>query len=188
MASLDYQKTMSYAEFCELNKQDRGKREFDNGQIIKLYTPGAWHQSVVTEITLAFAGFLKGKPCQFWPGRDVHLQINQKDILYVPDGVALCDHSKDDGQTINGAPDFVLEVWSPGNSSRERKQKIRNYQLAGVAEIWEIIGSEEYATCVKYFREPSGLYSIAICFFDEIIESSVFAGCKVDLKGLVKRF
>lgn len=179
---------LSYAEFCQTNQQDTLKREFINGQTVTMQSPNAWHQAVVMEITLAFGAFLRDNPCRFWPGRDVHLQIGSQDFLYVPDGLVLCDATKDDGQTIHGAPDFVLEVWSPGNSSVERKQKIRNYQLAGVGEIWEITGSEDFATCVKYVRNEAGQYAIEICFFDEILYSSKFSGCTVDLKRLVRKF
>lgn len=191
MKLIDYQadcQTMSFAEFCEINHMDNIKREFFNGQTVKMQSPNAWHQSIIAEISAAFVTFLRNKPCRFWPGRDVHLQIGAQDFLYVPDGLVLCDAAKDDGQTIQGAPDFVLEVWSPGNSSVERKQKIRNYQLAGVREIWEITGSEEYATCVKYVQDNNGNYAVEICFFDEILQSSVFPGCAVDLKNLVKKF
>ncbi len=179
---------LSYAEFYQANQQDTLKREYLNGQTVIMQSPNAWHQAVVMEITLAFGEFLRDKPCRFWPSRDVHLQIGAQDFLYVPDGLALCDATKDDGQTIHGAPDFVLEVWSPGNSSFERRQKIRNYQLAGVNEIWEITGSEDFATCVKYVKQSDNDYAARICFFDEVLQSSTFAGCTVDLKNLVKNF
>ncbi len=48
----------------------------------------------------------------------------------------VCDRSKERERSLLGAPDFVLEVTSPGTSSRDHIAKRRLYEAAGVREYW----------------------------------------------------
>ena len=48
----------------------------------------------------------------------------------------ICDDNKIDERGAFGAPDLVIEILSPGNSSKEMKYKYDLYEEAGVLEYW----------------------------------------------------
>ena len=66
---------------------------------------------------------------------DVYLDefnITQPDLLWVaPDGRCI---ETDTG--LHGAPDWVLEVLSPGTAKHDRSKKYRLYEKHGVREYW----------------------------------------------------
>ena len=51
-----------------------------------------------------------------------------------PDLVVLCDPAKVKNGRIHGAPDLVVEVLSPSSAARDKKQKRRLYEMAGVPQ------------------------------------------------------
>ena len=65
---------------------------------------------------------------------DVHLaphSVVQPDLLYVS-----ADRSEIVRDWIEGAPDLVVEILSPGTASRDQVHKLNLYAEASVAEYW----------------------------------------------------
>lgn len=172
---------VTYEEFSAFNQQDEVKREYFDGIVIALASPSGWHQQVVRRINSAFDTYFKGKKCTPWDSRDVKLYLeNNRYRLYVPDVFVLCDATKDDGQTIHGAPDLVVEVWSPSNGGDERKRKIADYKDAGVREIWEITAD----MCVRHVKNAPDDYTIAVFYKGESVASRIFPGLSVTLEDM----
>ena len=48
----------------------------------------------------------------------------------------VCDNDKLDGKRCNGAPDFIIEIVSPGNPEDDYVRKLYYYQKYGVREYW----------------------------------------------------
>ena len=42
----------------------------------------------------------------------------------------VCDPTKLDGKRCNGAPDFIIEIVSPGNASDDYIKKLYYYKIA----------------------------------------------------------
>ncbi len=182
MAEMLQSDALSYSEFCTLDAKDDVRREFYNGVTVNMAPASAWHQGVVRSINRAMDVYFKGKSCIPWDGRGVHLALDAGDRYYIPDVLVLCDSSKDDGQTIEGAPDLVVEVWSPSNSRSERGRKISDYMDAGVREIWEIIhgdGSDVRDLCIMHTRQDSDGYLTQFYYTSEPVPSFVFPGLTV---------
>ena len=54
-----------------------------------------------------------------------------------PDVLIICDRSMiQDGKSVKGAPDFVLEVLSPSSRKIDMNLKLRKYRETGVREYW----------------------------------------------------
>jgi Uma2 family endonuclease len=53
-----------------------------------------------------------------------------------PDAFVVCDKSKLIDEGILGAPDFIIEVLSPGTAMKDQTQKRRLYESRGVMEYW----------------------------------------------------
>ena len=48
----------------------------------------------------------------------------------------ICDPSKLDDAGCHGAPDWVIEIVSPGSRARDHMTKLFKYRTAGVREYW----------------------------------------------------
>jgi Uma2 family endonuclease len=53
-----------------------------------------------------------------------------------PDIFVVCDRSKLDDRGCLGAPDWIVEIVSPGNTGRDTKIKFDLYEESGVGEYW----------------------------------------------------
>jgi len=87
---------------------------------------------------------------------DALLSREGADTVVQPDVYVICDPAKLTEQGCTGAPDLVVEVLSPGNSSREKKDKFELYEENGVLEYWLISPMEE--TILVYDRHEEGKY------------------------------
>lgn len=66
----------------------------------------------------------------------------------------ICDKNKLDGKRCNGAPDFIIEIVSPGNPSDDYVKKLYYYKKYGVREYWIVDPSRRIVT-VNYFEADS---------------------------------
>ncbi|MCL2445498.1 MAG: Uma2 family endonuclease [Oscillospiraceae bacterium] len=121
---------------------DDGQRwELIDGQPYLMAAPNEEHHDISMALSQTLSHFLLGKPCKLFTAPfDVRLfphKTNKREQgLVQPDLFVVCDKSKRDGQRINGAPDLVIEILSPGNESHDRYKKLNLYIKAGVREYW----------------------------------------------------
>ena len=131
---------------------------------------------------------MRKKPCKvFIAPFDVRLvrkSSDDKDIITVlqPDVCVICDVSKIDKKGCLGAPDIVVEVLSPGNSSKELKNKYEVYEEAGVKEYW--IVSPQNQTFLIYTLLDGKFQLSPVKTVGDIVNSTVLAGFSIDLEEL----
>lgn len=150
---------LTYADYLAL--PDSGPRlELFDGTIVAMAGPGRLHQAAVTEVVRQLGNQLLGKPCRPYVAPfDVRLaqpgdaEGEERNVLQ-PDVFVVCDRSKERECSLLGAPDFVLEVTSPGTSSRDHIAKRRLYEAAGVREYW--LFDPDTRLLHLYRRENSG--------------------------------
>jgi Uma2 family endonuclease len=100
------------------------------------------HQEVAGEIFRQLANALRDKPCRaFIAPVDVRLPKADEaddgiDTVVQPDVLVVCDGSRLDRRGVRGAPDFVVEVLSPGTAGHDQVRKRRVYERSGVREYW----------------------------------------------------
>jgi len=58
-----------------------------------------------------------------------------------------------------GAPDWIIEILSPGTSQKDFTEKYSIYQFAGVQEYWVVHPHE--TTVLIYHLDSSGEYQLA---------------------------
>lgn len=54
-----------------------------------------------------------------------------------PDICVICDKNKLDERGCTGAPDWIIEIVSPGNTKKEIDDKYSIYEENGVREYWD---------------------------------------------------
>jgi Uma2 family endonuclease len=140
--------------------------------------PSIRHQTIIGNLYSLLHRQLAGKSCRpFIAPTDVRL--SETDVVQ-PDILVVCDPAKITPSHIEGAPDLVVEVLSPGTSARDLREKKWLYQRSGVREYWVADPLELY---VQRFLLPSeGRYGEPEVFgTHEILPSDVLDGVTVDL-------
>ena len=187
---LDLKKRYTYADY--LTWQFDEMVELIKGKIYKMSpAPGRRHQEVAMSLQAMIWNYLQKKKCQVFPAPfDVRLplppdQVTEDKINTVvqPDISIICDLSKLDDKGCNGAPDWIIEILSPGTSKKDYNEKFDLYQHAGVKEYWIVHPIDE--TVLSYTLNTEGLYEMArVKPFTkgEKVESYVLEGLKIDLE------
>lgn len=105
----------------------------------------------------------------------------------IPDVVALRKEPDSDGPVGVDLVDLVAEVWSPGNSDRERVDKRAAYAAAGVPYFWELTQEAAGRFVLTAHRLTSGQYRVQVRLSAESGPTTVWAApvpVEVDLAAL----
>ena len=158
-------------EQYEALPEDRRVEVFD-GIVYDMASPSQAHQTISMELSTILNTYIKGKkgPCRVFHA-PFDVKLNDQPLTIVqPDLMVICDKNKLDGNRCNGAPDFIIEIVSPGNPADDYIRKLYYYKNAGVREYWIVDPRRKIAT-VNYF-ECNALniqYS-----FDSVIKVNIY--------------
>lgn len=151
-----------------------GKRaELIDGQIYYMAPPSRTHQKILLSLSRAIAEYIdsKGGNCEV----DIApfaVFLNKDDINYVePDISVICDASKLDEKGCHGAPDWIIEIVSPGSKSMDYFTKLFKYRTAGVREYWIVNPGKEQVTVYRFEKETMEEYS-----FGEDVPAGIYDG------------
>ena len=143
------------------------------------------HQDLAGEIYIQLKNFLKDKPCKVYIspiGVRLFPEIKGNDkTIVLPDIVVVCDEKKlSDGKTINGAPDFIIEIISPSSKGRDLIDKKELYEDAGVKEYWVVDADKvfKYVLLNKQYQET--IFNITKGL---VIKLSILKGCKISFNA-----
>jgi Uma2 family endonuclease len=178
----------TYNDYKEWDLGPGERYELINGTPQAMSSPSAKHQIIVTELSRQFANFLLDKSCKvFSAPYDVRL-FYQKDgednVVVQPDLTVVCDRKKRGPEGCRGAPDLVIEVLSPSNSTLEMYRKLNLYQEAGVREYW-VVDLEEQAILV--YTLHSGRFILNEYKTGDLVCSAVLAGLEINVTELFAR-
>ena len=139
----------TYADYLTWNFKER--IELIRGKIFKMCpAPSPQHQVIAADLFAFFVRKLKDGPCKMLfapldvrlkgkPFRNKKRRDDQITTVVQPDIIVVCDPGKlDDPRSIDGAPEMVIEILSPGNSKTETKYKLDLYEENGVLEYWVV--------------------------------------------------
>lgn len=126
--------------------------------------PNREHQEVVGEIFRQAANALQGNSCRAYIAPfDVRLPKSNEaddrvDTVVQPDVLVVCDQSKLDQRGMRGAPDWVVEVLSPGTAGHDQTLKLAAYERAGVPEVWFVHPTDRVVTVYLMANGREGRY------------------------------
>ncbi len=133
----------TYADY--LQWPDEPRYELIDGQAYAMApAPSTLHQTVLLEVSRQIADALdaSGNGCDvFIAPFDVRLPLHDEADAEVsnvvqPDISVFCDPQRIDKRGARGAPDWVVEVLSPGNAAHDQIRKRDLYERSGVQEYW----------------------------------------------------
>ena len=173
LSQLDLTKTYSYADYLTWRFSDTV--ELIKGKITLMSpAPNVRHQRISSDLNGQLYNFFRHKKCQFFAAPfDVRLYDRKKSILsnqqihtvVQPDLCVICNPEILDEQGCNGAPDWVIEILSKGNSKREMQVKYQLYQESGVQEYWLVY--PEQCAIHQFVMDDNGLYQLKNMYADD---------------------
>jgi len=172
-------KLVTYDEWLRMPLVEDVVQEVVNGEIITMPPPKARHADVVE----ALGDILKRQVDQSKVRVRVSrfgLVISEDPLLMrIPDLAVFHRNSvvEKDGY-IRSAPELIVEVLSPGNSRRERAEKLMDYQRLGVPEVW-VVSPEALTFEVLLLR--NGALATASVVREGILRPTHFDEIAVDI-------
>ena len=185
----------TYADYLTWNFKER--IELIKGKIFKMSpAPLVTHQTISMNLISFFIKKMDHSPCKlFFAPIDVKLigtsfkkrKVADNEIFTVvqPDIIVVCDPEKlSDPRSINGAPEMVIEILSPGNTKTETKHKLNLYEENAVLEYWVVHPPYEY---VEVYLLKNNCYSKPTIYeMGEVINCIVLKGIKVPVDEIFK--
>jgi Uma2 family endonuclease len=186
----------TYADYLTWNFKER--IELIRGKIFKMSpAPSVTHQKIAVNIEREFLFFLKGNPCEMLhapvdvrlkgkPFRKRKLRDDEITTVVQPDIIVVCDKEKlTDIRSVDGAPDLVVEILSPGNTKTETKYKIELYEENGVQEFWMVY--PEYKQVHVYLLNENERYDKSVIYeANEDITSVALKGLRIPMNDIFK--
>lgn len=117
---------------------DGVRAELIDGQIYYMSPPNRRHQKLVAFFTSIISNYIQTHDgnCEIYPA-PFAVFLNEDNKNYVePDISVICDPDKLNDKGCAGAPDWVVEIVSPGSRRMDYSIKLFKYRSAGVREYW----------------------------------------------------
>jgi len=159
---------------------DNNRYELIEGELFVSRAPGLPHQIVIQNLQVAFVNYLQHNPIgRVVPGAGA---IFSDHDAVIPD-LALVSNARWNqiitNDRFNAAPDFVVEVMSPGKENRDRDLLVKRqlYAKYGVQEYW-VVDTENHLVKVHALQNGR-LESTAIFGNAEVLTSSLIPGFRM---------
>ncbi len=149
ISQLDLSKSYTYADYLSWKFTDLV--ELVRGRVMrKMSAPTEAHQQCSSNLQGLVWNYLRGKPCRVYAAPfDVRLLRStgngdtQVKTVVQPDLCVICDLTKLDRRGCVGAPDWIIEILSPGTAIHDTKTKFDLYAENGVGEYWIVYPGEQ---------------------------------------------
>lgn len=165
---------------------DDARKELIDGHFYDMAAPSTIHQTYALEICSTFRDYVMkngGNCIPFISPIDVRLSLEDHTVVQ-PDVLILCDRSKLTRRCIEGPPDLVCEVMSPGSWLVDSFIKPEVYRASGVREHWLIIPEEELVLVSEFTKEKD----LTQYSFKDQVPVGIWDGrCKVDFAAIYER-
>jgi len=128
---------LTWDDWRELPDRDGSRYEILGGELYMSLSPGTRHQRVNRNLMFLIESYLRRTGHgELFPDRTA-VRFSPRDVVMPDLLVVLAGHEdvvKEDA--IDGAPDLVVEVLSPGTARRDLGVKRALYEHSGVGEYW----------------------------------------------------
>lgn len=139
---------------------DQERAELTDGRIYYMAPPSRTHQKISGKLNQIIANYIDSRSgdCEVYAA-PFAVFLNKDDVnYYEPDISVICDTSKLDEKGCHGAPDWIIEIISPGNKARDYFTKLFKYQAAGVREYWIVDPAKRQVMVYQFEKETMEQY------------------------------
>ncbi len=157
-----------------------GKRaELIDGKIYYMAPPGTIHQRISSYLHNNIYHYIKNNHgrCEIFAA-PFAVFLNEDDTNYVePDLSVICDPHKITDKGCHGAPDWVIEIVSPGSRSMDYFTKLFKYRTAAVREYWIVDPIKQRVTVYFFEKESVEEYS-----FGDTVPVGIYEGFSLQVQ------
>lgn len=166
----------------DIYKLPEGRRaELIDGQIYDMAPPNRRHQQILSFLHLEIGNYIRDNngPCEVYPAP--FAVFLDEDTTYIePDISVICDSNKLDDRGCNGAPDWIIEIVSPGSKRMDYYTKLSLYREAGVREYWIVDPIKK--TIVVYDMEHDD--GPVLHSFTDTITANIYGDLTIDFSRM----
>lgn len=177
-------KKMTYEEYLKLPEEPGYRFEILDGLLVKEPSANVPHQRVSRRLQRILEDYFQAadpKGEVFNAPLDLTLG---KHTVVQPDLFFVAGHQTEIVQyaRVDGSPTLAVEVLSPSSGRKDRLQKMRIYQNAGIQHYWLVDPENRTLEC---FHLSNGVYALLVAGMDdEELEHPAFSGLKLTLSAL----
>lgn len=154
---------------------DGERAELIDGKIYYMAPPKRIHQKLVSQLTKIIGNYIDSKDgeCEVYPA-PFAVFLSADDKTYVePDVSVICNKNKLNDYGCHGAPDWIIEIVSPGTERMDYDIKLFKYRSAKVREYWIINPSKQTAMVYDFERglntkQYSFNDTIPVCIYQDL--------------------
>lgn len=175
---------LTYEDYLELPEEPGYRFEILDGMLIREPSASLRHQRASRELQRILVDYFR----QHDPAGEVFyspLDVTLGDRTVVqPDLIYVSAEQKDImlEARIDGSPTLLVEILSPSTSHKDRVQKLRVYQNAGVKHYWLVSPEHRSMECLSL---QAGVYQpVAGGTGEALVEHPGFPGLTVNLGAL----
>ena len=160
---------------------DGQRAELIDGQMYMMAPPNRRHQRILLSLSRKIADYIdkKGGSCEV----DIApfaVFLNADDKNYVePDISVICDPDKLTDKGCTGAPDWIIEIVSPGSRRTDYYTKLFKYRTAGVKEYWIVDPEKNRILVYNFASEDTGDYT-----FSEAVKAGIYEDLEIDFSSI----
>ena len=165
------------------NLPENIRAELIDGQIYYQAAPSRRHQKILNFLNTEINIYIRSKDgsCEVYPSPFAVKLSEQEENIVEPDISVICDPRKLTDSGCTGAPDWIIEIVSPGTSSHDYVRKLKLYLDAGVREYWIVDPSKE--SILVYWMETPG-FEISTYTFSDNIKVNLYRDLSICLDKL----
>lgn len=175
---------LTYSDY-QLLPDDGTRYEIIAGELYMTPAPVTRHQLIVGRLTQALMNYLDIHPIGTVLAAPTDVLLSETDVVQ-PDLLFVHNDSQAriTEKNIQGPPNVVVEILSPGTSARDRQLKRNRYEHFGVAEYWLVDPNRDE---IELLRLASGHYhSEPVLTRPMTLTSPLFPELSVSLDGLFR--
>ena len=157
------------------------RAELIDGVVYDMAPPNRLHQELVSELHYKITDYIKKNngACKVFPA-PFAVFLNADDKTYVePDISVICDKSKLDDRGCVGAPDWIIEIVSPGSRKMDYFTKLFKYRTAGVREYWIVDPGKNLILVYNFDTSDSEQYTFA-----DTVKAGIYEDLYIDFTNL----
>lgn len=165
------------------NLPDGQRAELIDGKLYAMAPPNRMHQKILGALYSSIYNYIKQRKgsCEVYPA-PFAVNLNANDKIWVePDISVICDKNKLSDRGCEGAPDWIIEIASPGNSRMDFAVKLFKYRTAGVREYW-IVNPMTKIVQIYSFEGEEDSNQLS---FDDEIPVHIFNGLALKISDLL---
>jgi len=157
------------------------RAELIDGQLYMLAAPGTNHQRILNYINTEINLYIRSKNgnCEVFPSPFAVYLYKDNHIYLEPDISVICDQDKLDESGCHGAPDWVIEIVSPGNAMHDYARKLNLYMNANVREYWIVDKQKNRIIVYNFEHNTMEEYT-----FTDMVKAGIFEDLEIDFSEI----